>query len=41
MDVDPDPQGQTTPLGTPFDDGYATTTTRGNSSADPTVGVHT
>ena len=41
MEVDPNPQGQTTPQGTPFDDGYASTTTRGKTSADPTGGVHT
>jgi len=40
MDVDQEPQGQTPP-GSPFNDGYTTTTNRGASSADPPVGVHT
>ncbi len=40
MDIDPDPQGHTPPS-TPFDDGYASTTTKGNISAYPTGGVHT
>ena len=37
MDVDQDPQGQTTP----FDDGYTTTTNKGASFADTTVRVQT
>ena len=41
MDVDPDPQGQTTRPGKPFNNGYASTTTRGNTSADSTGGVYT
>jgi hypothetical protein len=41
MNVDPGPQGQTTLPGTPFDVGYSSTTTRGNTSADPTGGFHT
>jgi hypothetical protein len=41
MDVSQDPQGQEAPLGTPFDDGFTPSTTRGNTSADPTGGVHT
>ncbi len=35
MDVDHDPQGQTSPLGTPFDEAYTTTTNKGASSANP------
>ena len=41
MDVDQDPQEQETPLGTPFDDGFTPSTTRGYTSADPIGGVHT
>ncbi len=39
MEVDQDPQGQGTPLGTPFDDGFTPSTTRGNTTADPTGSI--
>ncbi len=35
MDVDHDPQEQETPPRTPFEDGFAPSTTRGNTIADP------
>jgi hypothetical protein len=35
MDVDQDPPERTTPLGTPFNDGYTTYQHGGASSADP------
>jgi len=41
MDVDQDPREQETPLSTPFNDGFTPSTTRGNTLADPTGGVHT
>jgi hypothetical protein len=41
MDVHQDPSERTTPLGTPFDDGYTTHPHEDASSADPPVGVHT
>ena len=41
MKVDEDPQGQETPPGTPFEDGFTPSTTRGNTTADPTSGVNT
>jgi len=41
MDVDPDTQGQGTPPGTPFDDGFMPSTTRCYTIADPTGTVHT
>ena len=40
MDVDQDPLGQGTPLGTPFNDGLTPSTTRGTTT-DPTGSVHT
>jgi hypothetical protein len=41
MAVDKDLQEQDTPPCTPFDDGFTPSTTRGNTSADPTDGIHT
>jgi hypothetical protein len=41
MDVDQDLQEHDTPPGAPFDGGFTPSTTRGNTSADPTGGVHT
>ena len=41
MDVDQGPQEQGTPPGTPFDDGFTPSTTRGQTSTDPNRGVHT
>ena len=41
LDVDQDPRELETPLGTPFDDGFTPSTTKGNTSVDPTGGVHT
>ncbi len=41
MNVDQEFQGQETPPGTPFDDGFIPSTTIGHTSADPTGGVHT
>ena len=40
MDVDQDPMEQGTPPGTPFDENFSPSTTRGQTSADPTRGVH-
>ena len=41
MDVDQDPQEQGTPPGTPFDDCFTPSMTRGYSTTDPTGRVHT
>jgi len=41
MDVDRDPQGRGTPPGTPFDEGYIPSTTRGKTTAGATGSVHT
>ena len=41
MDVDQDTMGQGTPPGTPFDEGFISSTTRGQPSAATTRGVHT
>jgi hypothetical protein len=41
MDVDHDPQGQTTPTGTRFDNGFTTPTSKGAPTRDPPAGVHT
>ena len=41
MDVDHEHQEQKTPPGTPFDEGFTPSTTRGYTSADPSGGVHT
>ena len=41
MDVDHDPLEQETSPGTPFDEGFTPSTTRGQTSADPTGSVHT
>ena len=41
MDDGQDFQEQATPLGTPFDDSYKKTTSRGAPNADPPVGVKT
>ena len=41
MGFDQYPKEQETPLGTPFDDGFTPSTTRGYTSADPTGGAHT
>jgi len=41
MDVDQDPPEQGTPPGTPFDEGFTPSTTKGQTSVDPTRGVHT
>ena len=41
MDVDQDPQGQETPPSTPFEDGFTRSTTKDNTTADPTNGVNT
>jgi len=41
MEVDQDYQGQGTPLGTPFEDGFTPATTRGHTTMGPTGSVHT
>jgi hypothetical protein len=41
MDVNQDPQGQTTPLGISVDEGYTTITTMGAPTRDPHAGAHT
>ena len=41
MYVDQDPQGQETPSGAPFEDGFTPSTTRGKPTTDPTGGVNT
>jgi electron transfer flavoprotein alpha subunit len=41
MEVDQDPQGQGTPLGTPFEDGFTPSTTHGNTTADPSGSIRT
>ncbi len=41
MDVDPDPKGQVTPPGTPFDDEFIKSTTPGRQTADPPGSVRT
>jgi len=41
MEVDQDPQKQGTPPGTPFDDGFTPSTTRGNTTTDPTGSIRT
>ena len=41
MDVDQDPQEEGIPPGTPFDEGFTPSTTKGYTSTDPTGGVHT
>ncbi len=41
MDVDPNPAGQDTPQGTPFDDGFTPPTSRGQHAADPFAHIHT
>ena len=40
-DIDQDPMEQETPPGTPFDEDFTPSTTRGQTSADPARGVHT
>jgi len=41
MEVDQDPQGQGTPSGTPFDDGFTSSTTQAHTTTDPTGSVRT
>ena len=41
MEVDQDPQGQGTSLGTSFDDGFTPSTTRDNTTADPSGSIRT
>jgi len=41
MEVDQDPQGLGTPLGTPFDDGFTVSTTRGHTTVEPTGSIYT
>ncbi len=41
MEVDQDFPGQGTPLGTPFEDGFTPSTTRGHAATIPTGSVRT
>ena len=41
MDVDPDPEGRGTPPGTPFDEDFTPSTTRGRGTADPPASART
>ena len=41
MDIDQDPEGQGTPPGTSFDDGFKPSTTLGHITTDPSGSIHT
>jgi hypothetical protein len=41
MEMDQDPQGEGTPLSTPFDDDFTPSTTRSHTTMDPTGSVRT
>ena len=41
MEMDQDPQGQGTPPGTPLEDGFTPSTTRGHTTMGPTGSVRT
>ena len=41
MEVDHDSQGQGIPTGTPFEDGFTPSMTRGHTTMSPTGSVHT